>query len=556
MIDQKIRTDVLIIGGGVCGLNAAITAREAGQSVTIMEKAVVERSGHIAGGVDHFLAYLNTDKAWDTREAYLQFTATSAKGATNLKVVENVYCDELEAAIQRFEDIKCTLKQPDGTYFRTQSYGQPGPWWINFNGKKMKPLLGKYARKSGCNILDRVVVGDLLVNDGQVCGAAGFNIRTGEFYVVQAKAVVVSTGGTNRLYQNPSGLSFSCWMCPANTGDGEAMALRAGAELANVEYLRMTVVPRAFSAAGLNALVGMGAKLVNGKGEEFMERYDTMGMNGPRYKLVEGVLGELKAHRGPVYMDCRHLEPKALKHLVTTLAYDKDTLPDYFEQKGLDLSRDLMEISTSEGMQGGPNEVCGSGVKIDHNCATNVRGLFAGGNSADQCRSLHMAVTSGLHAGRCASEYSKHFNGSSPSPSEKQIKSVKQRLFAPMNESRDLDWREFEDVLQKVLTEGMGPVRSKWSMEKAWQNLDLLDQWKNKVKAKNFHDLCRTQEVYNMMTVARCMITAAGYRKESRFGLCHNRLDYPEPDDANWLGQIAVRDEGDRIVPVFVPLNY
>jgi succinate dehydrogenase/fumarate reductase flavoprotein subunit len=77
--------------------------------------------------------------------------------------------------------------------------------------------------------------------------------------VISAKAVLLSTGGANRLYQNPTGLSFNCWMCPANTEDSEAMAFRAGARLANMEYLRMTVVPRRFSARGLNALVGMGA---------------------------------------------------------------------------------------------------------------------------------------------------------------------------------------------------------------------------------------------------------------------------------------------------------
>ena len=290
MKEERLQTDILIIGGGAAGLNAALTAREKGQQVVIMDKAVIERSGHFAGGIDHFAAYLETGPDWDTREAYLDFTARSARGATELSVVEQVYCTELKTAIQRFDDIGCSLRRSDGTFFRTQSYGQPGPWWINFNGKRLKPILAGAVRQAGCKILDRVVTADLLVDDGQVCGAVGFHIRSGTFYVVQAKAVLLATGGTNRLYQNPSGLSFNCWMCPANTGDSEAMAFRAGVRLANVEYLRMTVIPRGFSAAGLNALVGMGARLVNGMGEDFMQRYDPMGMKGPRFKLVQGVL--------------------------------------------------------------------------------------------------------------------------------------------------------------------------------------------------------------------------------------------------------------------------
>jgi len=555
--EERLQTDILIIGGGAAGLNAALSAREAGREVVIMDKAVIERSGHFAGGIDHFAAYLNTGPDWDTRAAYLDFTARSARGATSLEVVEKVYCDQLPTAIKRFEAVGCSLRRTDNTFFRTQSYGQPGPWWINFNGKRLKPLLGQAVRKAGCRVLDRVVTADILINDGQACGAAGFHIRSGAFYVVQARAVLIATGGTNRLYQNPTGLSFNCWMCPANTGDGEAMAYRAGARLANVEYLRMTLVPRGFSAAGLNALVGMGGILVNGKGEAFMKRYDPLGMKGPRYKLVEGVLGEIKAHRGPVSIDCRHLDPGALAHLVATLGYDKDTLPDFFEQKGIDLGRSLLEIATSEGMQGGPNEVCGSGVKIDGDCATNVPGLFAAGNSADQCRSLHMATTSGIRAGNTMAA---HASGSGarglPVP-ETQLKGIRQRLYGPLKESRSVDWREFEDVLQRILTEGMGPARSAWGMKQAWQNLDLLEKWQDEVRARTYHDLCRTQEVHNMLTVARCMITAASYRKESRFGQCHSRLDYPQTDDEHWLGQIAVdRDTAGNPRTRFLPISY
>lgn len=556
MNEERIQTDLLIIGGGVAGLNAAITARELGQKVLVMDKAVIERSGHSAGGIDHFCAYLETGPDWDTREAYLDLTARSAKGATEISVVEKVYCDELKNAIQRFDDIGCTLRTPDNTFFRTQSYGQPGPWYINFNGKRMKPLLAKAARDAGCRVLDRVVTGDLLVKDGEVCGAAGFHIRKGIFYVIHAKAVLLATGGTNRLYQNPTGLSFNCWMCPANTGDGEAMAFRAGVTLANVEYLRMTLVPRGFSAAGLNALVGMGAKLVNGREEEFMTRYDPLGMQGPRYKLVQGVLSELRAHRGPVYIDCRHLDPKAMQHLVTTLGYDKDTLPDYFGQKNIDLTRHMMEIATSEGMQGGPNEVCGSGIKISPDCSTNIPGLFAAGNSADQCRSLHMAVTSGIHAGRMASTYVK--GKANPAPvRDQQVREIRDRLFAPMEGAGSVSWQEFEDVLQRTLAEGMGPVRSAWGMDKAWQNLDLIEEWKDRVKVGDYHDLCRIQEVYNMMTVARCMIRAAQFRRESRFGQCHYRLDFPETDDNKWLGQILISsDEKGQPRPEFLPLAY
>ena len=544
MQTHRHQADILIIGGGVCGLNAALTAREQGRSVIVMDKAVIERSGHIAGGIDHFLAYMDTGAEWDTREAYLEFTGKSARGVTNIDVVDSVYCQELPHALKRFEEINCTLRQPDGTYYRTKSYGQPGPWWINFNGKRMKPLLATAARKAGCAVLDRVVTADLLTNGGTVCGAAGFDIRTGDFHIIRAGAVIISTGGTNRLYSNPSGMSFNTWMCPADTGDGEAMSLRAGAELANIEFLRMTVVPRSFNAAGLNALSGMGAVLINAKGEAFMDRYHPLGMKGPRYKMVQGVLNEMREGRGPVYMDCRGIAPEAQKHLIATLSCDKDSFKDYFEQLGIDLTATPMEVDTSEGMQGGPNEVCGSGVKINKDCGTNVPGLYAGGNGADQCRSLHMAVTSGIHAGRMAAHYCASLP-SAPEPDEAQIQRIHERVYAPLDPERSIGWKEFEMTLQRILTEGAGPCRTEKKLLRAKEKLEQVQAASGLVGAKDLHDLLRLHEVHNLLTIGRCTVDAALYRQESRFGNCHFREDFPEQDDERFLGQVVVSAESD-----------
>lgn len=556
MEEHKLDTDLLVIGGGVAGLNAALSGAERGISVLVMDKAVIRRSGHAAGGIDHFCAFLNSDPDWDTKDAYIDYTIKSSWGATRPEVVENVYCDNLEHAMERFERIGVTLRQPDGTYFRTRSYGQPGPWWINFNGKRLKPLLAYAVREAGCKVLDRVVTVDLLVEQQRVCGAVGFHLRTGERYVIKAKAVVVATGGTNRLFSNPSGRSFNTWMCPADTGDGEAMAFRAGASLANVEYLRMTVVPRGFGAPGLNALVGMGAKLVNGLGEDFMTRYHPLGMNGPRYKLVEGVLTEYKAHRGPVYIDCRGLDHAELDHLVTTLSYDKDTFGDFLNQRGIDLRRDLLEVAPSEGMQGGPNELCGSGIYIDKHCAGTLSGLFAAGNCSDQNRSLHMAVTSGITAGNEAARFVIE-KKDSPEPNPSQVKDIRDRLISPMENKGRTTWKEFEDVLQRIITEALGPDRSAWGFTLAGARLERLESWIDKVACENFHDLCRFQELYNIMSVSKCMLVSADYRTESRFGLCHNRIDFPNTDNENWQGQIRVTHNG-RGKPVceFVPIQY
>jgi adenylylsulfate reductase, subunit A len=106
---RKIDTDVLIIGGGVAGLNAAIAAAEKGQSVLVVDKGGIARSGCIGGGIDHFMAYLNEGEAWDTREAYLKYCYEIAKGSVDLRIQEAVFCDELEAAIERVEKLGVSL---------------------------------------------------------------------------------------------------------------------------------------------------------------------------------------------------------------------------------------------------------------------------------------------------------------------------------------------------------------------------------------------------------------------------------------------------------------
>jgi len=98
-----ISTDVLIIGGGLAGLNAAIAAAERGAQVLVMDKGGIARSGSVGGGVDHFFAYLNEGEPWDTRDGYLEYCANVARGAVDLEIMDAIYCDEPEAALERME---------------------------------------------------------------------------------------------------------------------------------------------------------------------------------------------------------------------------------------------------------------------------------------------------------------------------------------------------------------------------------------------------------------------------------------------------------------------
>ncbi len=549
-----VQADVLVIGGGTAGLNAAIASAERGARVVVTDKGAIERSGDIGGGVDHFLAYLNQEGSWDTRESFLEYVWKVGKGTGDPAIIDAVFCSELKETIERMARIGVPLTQPDGRFFRTKSMGQPGPYWVNFNGKQLKPCLAKEVRRLGCVVLDKAMAIDLITQEGRVAGALGFHIRTGKLYVIEARAVVISTGNTNRLYENPRLNPFNTWLCPFDTGDGQIMGFKAGAALTNMEYMRMTMLPKGFAAPGFNALVGMGGRFLNSLGQYYMEKNHPLGNRAPRYDVVFYSLRELREGRGPLSIDCTQLEEKEISHLLATLGYDKDTLPDYLQQRGEDLSDRPVEINVSEGMQAGPTEVTGSGIKIDKDCASTVPGLFAAGDAADHNRCLHGAMAGGYHAGKAAADSVSKMPGIRLNISK--IRDKIAEFDAPLRRGKGLPFRQVEDIIRKVMYEHVGATRTAEGLEVGLSKLKKIEESISLLKAGDCHELMRVHETKSLLEVGKIMAQAALYREESRNKPYHHRLDFPETDDQNWCGLVVVRGDVNSPELSFEKLSY
>ncbi len=557
---HEVSCDVAVIGGGTAGLNCAMGAAEYGCDVLVVDKANIQRSGAIAGGIDHFLAFMENGEEWDSREAYLAYVGRVAKGAANLRINEKVYCDELPAALQRIEDMGISLRDPreptSHEFFRTKSMGQPGPYWINFNGKNLKPRMAREVKRRGCRVLNRVMVSNLFLHDGELAGFTGFDIRTGDFYVIRAKAIIISTGNTNRMFQTQTGNPFNLWYCPANTGDLHRAAYDAGVEMANMEYIRMTIVARGMSSPGFNAFFGMGCNLVNSAGEGFMHTYHEQGDNAPRNFMVWGALQEVKEGRGPIYMDCRHLSERDLEHLFATLGTDKDTLPDFLVAKGYSKKGAMIEMSVSEPIQARPSEQCGSGIKIDETCASNVPGIFAAGDASDQMGCMHMCTAGGYAAGKSAAAYVSNIKQLRPLDA-KAISAERDRIFRPLELSKGERYADFENVVRVISTDHFGPVKTETSLTTALEKLDRLNPVREQLRAENMHELMRVHEARNIHQIAKIVAGASLARKESRFTPYHYRTDYLETDDQNYCGLIVVgKGDDGRPATRFESLTY
>lgn len=533
---QTLETDVLIIGGGVAGCLAAIGVAEKGAKSVICEKGgIIERSGSIAGGVDHFFAILENGSEWDTPDYLLKHIPKITEGVTDLDVCER-FLRGLKGMVTRLEKMGVDFRNPSSPekpYLRHRSFGLPGEYTIEFEGSNFKQVIGQAARKTGAKTLERVMVSEILMDGDKPKGCVAFHIRHGTIYIVLARSIILATGETNRLTRNASGNPYDSWHIPYNTGDGHAMALKVGAKLANMEFTDATITPKGYSSQGTNGFVGAGAYLINKDGDRFMFNYHPAGEQARRTDLINAVISETQAGRSPIYVDCRHLKKEDVERLKITLGIDRPAMTAFLDQKEIDLEKDLLEITISEmSSRGGGVVFRRAGVRIDTECLSNIPGLFAAGDCSTVSQGISGAAVMGHIAGERAAEYA--LSQPFPEPlTKKELEDIQNNLTRPLKEDSEYTPRDFEDEVRKIMTEDVGFRRNETKLEKAIDKLSLLEDKEKSIKADNFHGLMRFHEAKNLRTVAHVVSVSALERRETRGGGAHVRTDYPDRDDKN-----------------------
>jgi succinate dehydrogenase/fumarate reductase flavoprotein subunit len=549
---KSIDTDLLIVGGGVAGCMAAIPALEAGHKVVICEKGkVLDHCGSVGCGVDHYLTVMESGPEWDTPDFLIRHVSELTDGIVDLEVTSRVI-REMPKILRKIESFGVDFRDAKtGDYSRKRSFGLPGAYHINFDGTEFKKLIGQQVRRRKATVLMRTVAVEILVEEDRANGALAFNFRTGEWFAIRAKAVLLATGDVNRIARNASGLAFDSWHCPYNTGDAQAMGYRAGAVLANMEFTEATLTPKGFSTQGLNALVSEGAYFINKDGERFMFRYDEKGENARRAVITDAVVNEHLLGNGPIYADLRHLPANVLDHMAATLQVDRYTLPAFYEQKHLDFRTEPVEVSISElTIRRSGVYFRGSGLAVDVTGETSIKGMFSAGDCATVSGGIAGAAVLGHIAGEGASARIRASGaGALPDIDMDVAGDVRAKAQSHVNRQDGLAWRDFEDRTRDIVTDYVGVRRTGKGLAMALDQLKALAAREPELAAGDLHGLMRVQESRNIRLNAEIMASAALARTETRTGSAHWRLDYPKTDDQNWRKFVLVDrgEDGPRI---------
>jgi len=535
---RDLKTDVLVIGGGIAAALAAYKARQAGVRVLLVDRSYFGRSGCSALASGVYPAYMPGDKEEDW------INGLGAGPLVNQRLL-------LKSLPVMYEHLM-TMDRWGVKWLKEGQnivrMGAPGRAfkngaWMTEGGPQMMMAARSGVLASGVEALNRVAITELVTSDGklptegQVVGAVGFHVRDGQIYSIQAKATVVCTGPYKFPYPWPE--SRLGYMPIDLSGDGIAMMLRTGAQLSRLELGGINLNPdHLLCAPGLESLMPSGAKFVDKNGRRFLEDYDLKRMEMTSRALLYFAIARQKELGNVPSMDLRSIPTERLEPLKRVIPI----ILSSYEGLGIDITKESVPYTYQVA---GTSGIFGAGARITERGETTIPGLYAAGGCTD-CAYLpggHLSFCSvtGHWAGEAAADFAAQ-SEQKPVPS-KQLQEGIEAIESPLKRTDGLDYEPVHRRIGELLMEKVGLVLRADRLQDALDKLlEIRETEVSRLKARDYHELAKVWGLRQYCQVLEATLRAYLYRTESRVAFI--REDFPVIDNINWIKMVVVQRHG------------
>jgi succinate dehydrogenase / fumarate reductase, flavoprotein subunit len=555
MNERRISTGVLVVGTGAAGLRAAIELAEHGVQVRCVGKRRSDDAHSVlaAGGINAALGTMDPEDSWEQhaadtlRESYWLADPVSVE----------LLCREAPAAVDdlirwgvrfaREEDGRLTQRYFGAHRWRRTCFAG------DYTGREIQRALVGRAAELGVTMRDDLYVTRLLVHEGRVFGAYGFDVADGSRRVIFADAVVLAAGGHTRIWRRSSSRRDE------NTGDAMRLAAEAGCRLRDMEFVQFHPTGMVFPEENAGTLVteavrGEGGILRNAGGERFMERYDPERLElSTRDRVALANYTEIREGRGTehggVLLDVSHLDRELILRRLPRM------YRQFVDLSMLDITTTPMEVAPTAHYSMG-------GVRVDSEThATDVEGLYAvgecaagvhganrlGGNSLAECLVFGRIV--GAEAGRWSDALDIQVRDRAA------IVGAREEVDEMLARRGDELVRPLQRALRDLMSDCCGVVRSEDGLRRGLARLDEIGKRARAIEVRpdiaGYADLTHAFDLQGSLLAARATLESALERRETRGS--HNRYDFPEEDPRLLASLIWSRDGTTAYEPVPQP---